>query len=279
METKMFKMKIERETLTELILLLFEEYGYDFRNYSLSHIERRVDSWLSKNMLTVSDNITALVKKDKALAHSLIHQFSISVTEMFRDPELFLNIREKVIPVLATYPFVRIWHAGCATGEEVYSMAILLKEEGILDKCKIYATDFNQSVLDTASKGIYPKDKMLEYTVNYYKSGGKKALTNYFESQYEAIIMNQELKQNIVWANHNLATDASFNEFHFIVCRNVLIYFNEELQLKVLQLFDESLVNHGFICLGDRESIKQDGLNKNVTILDVANKIYQLSCF
>ena len=186
----------------------------------------------------------------------LLFDFSINVTEMFRDPSCYLNIRKSVIPVLRTYPFIKIWHAGCATGEEVYSMAILLKEEGMYDRAQIYATDFNEAVVQKAKAGIFQIDRIKTYTSNYQKAGGTESFADYYTADYDSVIMDQALKKNIVFAHHNLVTDSVFGEMNLIMCRNVLIYFDRNLQNHVFKLFLDSLCYGGFICVGSKESIR-----------------------
>ena len=193
---------------------------------------------------------------DKEFFNTLLQDFSINVTEMFRDPSFYKAIREDVIPLLRTYPFIRIWHAGCATGEEVYSMAILLKEEGLYDKSLIYATDINERVLQRAKEGIYSIDNIKEYCQNYQKSGGSASLSDYFIARYNSVIFNKELREKIIFADHNLVTDGVFGEMNLIICRNVLIYFNKELQNRVMKLFYDSLCYGGFLGLGSKESIR-----------------------
>ncbi len=173
---------------------------------------------------------------------------------MFRDPSFYVAVRKEIIPILKTYPYIKIWHAGCATGQEVYSMAILLKEEGLYDRSQIYATDFNQIALQKAKDGIYPIDKIKEYTYNYQKSGGKESFSNYYTAKYESVIIDKSLKKNIVFADHNLVTDGVFAEVNIVICRNVLIYFNKDLQDRVLKLFEDSLVPGGFYALDQKKA-------------------------
>jgi len=186
----------------------------------------------------------------------LIHAISITTSEMFRDPLVFRYIRETVFPHLRTFPHIRIWHAACANGEEVYSLAILLKEEGIYDRCSIYATDMNEKALKNVRKGIFPLREMQEYSRNYQKAGGKGTLSDYYHADYDHVIFNNDLLENVTFSNHNMVSDGVFMETHFILCRNVLIYFNNELQNRVLNLFDESLITGGILCLGSKESIR-----------------------
>ncbi|MBF0574006.1 MAG: hypothetical protein HQK69_09645, partial [Desulfamplus sp.] len=185
-----------------------------------------------------------------------LRSISVNVTEMFRDPHFFLSIRNTVIPYLRTYPFIKIWAAGVSTGEEIYSLAILLKEEGISDNFVLYATDFNDSALEIAQKGIYPASDMKLNTANYQHSGGKESFAGYFHADYNSVIFDSSLRKNIVFANHNLVSDGVFGEMNMIVCRNVLIYFNRKLQNSVLELFSKSLRINGFLCLGTKESLE-----------------------
>ena len=194
---------------------------------------------------------------------------------MFRDPGFYKVIREEVVPVLRTYPYIKIWHAGCSTGEEVYSFAIMLKEEKLYDRTQIYATDFNRNVLETAKKGIYNIENIKNYTANYQKSGGKSSFSDYYIAKYNSVILDQSLKSNIVFAEHNLVTDSVFAEVNMIICRNVLIYFNRTLQNRVLKLFDESLIKGGFLGLGTKETIMFSDINANYNIISEKEKVFK----
>jgi len=215
------------------------------------------------------------VLNDEIFASALLQDLSITVTEMFRDPSFYVSLRENVIPILKTYPFIKIWHAGCATGEEAYSMAIIMHEEGLYDRTTIYATDFNQRVLNQAKEGIFSHKMMKKYTANYQLSGGKDSFSSYYTSDQDNVIMKQLLKKNIVWANHNLVTDSVFAEAHVILCRNVLIYFNHNLQNKVQILFYNSLINGGILCLGSKESLRFTDLHNGYTELDKKQRIFK----
>lgn len=246
---------LERIEIDLLLQGLYSWCGYDYRNYSYNSIRRRI--WHRVHAEKLS-SITGLLDKalhDPGCLKRLIDDFSINVTEMFRDPLFFLSFRENVVPILRTYPSLRIWHAGCSTGEEVYSMAMLLHEEGLYDKVKIYATDINSDVLKVAKAGVYPLDQMRKYTNNYIQAGGKGAFSDYYQVTALGVKFHSFLTKNVVFAQHNLVTDSSFNEFHVILCRNVLIYFNKALQEKVHGLFCESLCMFGVLGLGDKESI------------------------
>lgn len=214
-------------------------------------------------------------KTDPALVKQLQSDFMIQVTEMYRDPMLFRAIREQIIPILKTYPFIRIWHAGCSTGEEVYSMAILLYEEGLYDRCRIYATDISERALEQAKSGVYPHRKVADYSQNYSDAGGRSSLSEYYTAKYGSIIFRPFLKRNLIFSMHNLVTDFSFNEFHLVLCRNVLIYFTAGLQQQVHQLLYNSLTPLGFLALGLKESIKFAPISEYFTTLDSNAKLYR----
>lgn len=244
---------IEIELLLEGV---FQCYGFDFRHYARASLKRRI--WHSVDEERVN-SVSALQEKllhDPACMERFLLALSINVTALFRDPGFYLAFREKVLPQLRTYPFIRIWHAGCSTGEEVYSLAILLQEEGLYERTRLYATDMNEVVLARARDGVYPLESMKEYAQNYGKAGGRRPLADYYMAQYERAIFQASLKKNIVWSQHNLVTDGSFNEFHVILCRNVLIYFDQTLQARVHKLFYESLITFGMLGLGQKESIR-----------------------
>ena len=258
-----------------LLEAIYLKYGYDFRNYTKASIKRRINQRLVLSKLA---NISAMQHQlltNKVFFETLLHDFSIQVTEMFRDPSFYLALREHMIPILRTYPYIKIWHAGCASGEEVYSMAILLKEEGLLDKTLIYATDINEVVLKKAKDGIYPVDRIKEFTRNYQKAGGTKSFSNYYTAKYDAVIMNKELKKNLIFAQHNLATDNDFGEMNLIMCRNVLIYFDDSLENRVFNLFTNCLVRQGFLCLGSKESLNFSNSSKYFEQLIPKEKIYR----
>jgi chemotaxis protein methyltransferase CheR len=251
------------------------KFGYDFRNYGKAHIKRRV-----RHRISVSgfNNVSELIHKilyDPVFYQDVLQDLSITVTEMFRDPEFYLAVRKEVVALLKTYPFIKIWHAGCATGEEVYSMAILLKEEGLLKRSQIYATDFNHMALQKARNGIYPIDRIKEYTQNYQKSGGKASFSDYYNARYESVILNESLKENIVFADHNLVTDGVFGEMNMVICRNVMIYFDKDLQNKVIKLFYDSLVPGGFLCLGSKESLRFAANAHKFDVTTEQQKIYR----
>lgn len=263
---------IEVEVLKESI---FRRYGYDFRHYTNASFKRRTEFFLSKTDLeSISDLVPGIIH-DKSFFESFFYTLCITVTEMFRDPHVFKAIRQKIVPVLKTFPHVKIWIAGCATGEEAYSMAIMLQEESLYDRSQIYATDFNEEALDRAKKGIYSMDNIKEFTSNYQKSGGRSAFSEYYRSKYGSVIFDNKLKKNIVFANHNLASDSVFGEVHLIMCRNVLIYFDSILQNRVLTLFTESIARNGFLCLGTKETISFSDIADKYDIIAKKEKIYQ----
>lgn len=258
----------------QLLQSVYERFGFDFRAYSKAHLKRRIASRLHISGLQSISDLEREIMSSDSFASLFLKDLSINVTEMYRDPALYLAIREKVIPRLRTYSFFKTWHAGCSTGEEVYSMAILLKEEELYERTLIYATDFNQTVLDQAKEGIYPDDDFKQYAKNYQQAGGKASLSDYYICKYSRVIMDQALKKKILWANHNLVTDGVFAEVQMIFCRNVLIYFNRELQNRVLELFHESLSHGGFLCLGAKESLQFSSVADKYTEIDRYNKIY-----
>lgn len=258
-----------------LLEAIFKKYGYDFRNYARASIERRVRQFLPKSGCRTIINITERLLKDEEFFGRLLQEFSITVTEMFRDPHVYASIRENVIPFLKTHPFVRIWHAGCATGEEAYSLAIVLKEEGLYDRSTIFVTDFNDAALQIAKLGIYPISKIKEATRNYFASGGKASFSEYYQAKYNSVAMSSVLRKNMTFANYNLVTDGIFGEMHFILCRNVLIYFNRNLQNQVFELFSGSLVRNGFLCLGTKETPNYSTVRDHFDVIDNKAKIYK----
>lgn len=263
---------IEIQLIVEAIYL---QYGYDFRDYARASVKRRIMHRLKLSGLPHLGEMQHEVLYNVQFFEQLLLDLSINVTEMFRDPSFYKAVREEVIPILKTYPFIKIWHAGCSTGEEAYSMAILLKEEGLYERSQIYATDFNDVVLQKARDGIYPVDQVKEYTLNYQKAGGKNSFVDYYTARHDSIIMNRSLKKNIVFANHNLESDGVFGEMNLIFCRNVLIYFNKDLQNRVLKLFHDSLCRYGILCLGSKENIRFSTCAEDFEPLVSDEKIYR----
>ena len=264
--------KIEIELLLEAI---YRYYGYDFRNYAQSFLQRRILHCAHNENLTSISALQEKILRDPEMMKKLFSNLSINVTEMFRDPAFFQSFRKNIIPMVRNYPDIRIWHVGCATGEEVYSMAILLYEEGVYEKARIYATDINTKALDQAKNGTYSLAHMQQYTKNYFEAGGRRAFSEYYKVVGEKVIFQPFLQKNMVFAQHNLVTDSSFNEFDIIICRNVLIYFNRSLQNNVHQLLYESLSLSGFLGLGKREGIRFTSYGNHYEEIDSAEKIYR----
>ena len=250
------QIEITEDEMEILIGDILNKYGYDFSDYSRASLQRRLTRLMLLDHFGSFAELRYRINNDTTYLASFIDMVSVNVTEMFRDPSFYRAIIADVLPVLATYPVIRIWHAGCASGEEVYSMAILLQEHNLLHKTVLYATDINPSALENARNGIYPLNQMQKYSENYIAMGGKGFFSNYYTAQYDKVKMSDDLRKKIVFATHNLATDSSFNEFQFIICRNVLIYFNNNLQNKVFNLFNGSLEVLGFLGLGSKESLR-----------------------
>ncbi|WP_242927381.1 CheR family methyltransferase [Pontibacter vulgaris] len=273
-------MKLNNDALFEqdveaLIREIHAQYGYDFSGYARASVYRRIKRFLSQKHLNSLDDLRKGLFSDSFFFENFLQEVTVNVTEMFRDPTFFLSLRTNVLPILSTYPFIKIWDAGCSTGEELFSLAILLKEEGLLDRTKIYATDINQKVLKQAKEGIFSATNMPAYTSGYYAAGGKQEFSSYYRSNYGSAKFDSSLVKNVVIYPHNLATDSSFNEFHLILCRNVLIYFNRELQERVFRLFDESMVSLGYLGLGKKETLAMSGISSNYNLVDKSNRIYR----
>jgi chemotaxis protein methyltransferase CheR len=267
--------KLEDIEIELLLEAIYQYYNFDFRNYSRISIKRRIWHMIHLEGLP---NISALQEKilhNREYMERFLNNLSITVTSMFRDPSFYLALRNKVIPTLRTYPFIRIWHAGCSTGEEVYSMAILLQEEGIYHRCRLYATDINERVLQHGKAGIFRLTNMQEYTQNYLQAGGKKAFSEYYTAAYESAVFDTSLKKNMIFSLHNLVSDRSFNDFNIIICRNVLIYFNKTLQARVHKLFYQSLTKFGILALGRQETIRFSPHESDYEVLDNEEKIYR----
>lgn len=264
--------QIEIQLLLEAVCL---RYGYDFSGYAQDTLRRRIAQMLPKdNLRSVSEMIKKVLHEPEYF-EKLVYEISITVTEMFRDPSVYMVLRKKVIPILKTYPFINIWHAGCATGQEVYSMAILLKEEGLYDRARIYATDINDAALSAAREGIYPVEQIPMYTQNYQRAGGTGSFADYYHAKYDNAKIDKSLKKNITFANHNLVTDKVFAEMHLILCRNVFIYFKQDLQNHVLKLFKDSLCRGGVLCLGSSESLRFSDVEADFDTFEEDEKIYQ----
>jgi chemotaxis protein methyltransferase CheR len=266
---------LEEIELSLLLEAVFRQYGFDFREYAPASLRRRVWRRVFAEGLETISALQDKLLHDPACMERLLLDLSINVTAMFRDPSFYVAFREKVVPALRTYPFTRIWVAGCSTGEEVYSLAILLQEEQIYDRARIYATDINESVLERARSGVFPLDKMREYTQNYIKAGGTRAFSEYYLAKYDGAQFQRSLVENVVFAQHNLVSDHSFNEFNVIICRNVMIYFDRTLQDRVHRLFFESLVTFGVLGLGHKEAIRFSPHETGYEELDPSEKLYR----
>lgn len=272
----MEKKTVLNEDEVELLLHeLFLSNGCDFTNYAKASLKRRIDRLMVMDHLPSFAELLYRIKNEPHYVTHVIEALTVNVTEMFRDPLTFKVIREQVLPVLATHPFIRIWHAGCSSGEEVYSMAILLHEANLLHKSLLYATDLNASVIENIRRGVFPLKHMKQYSENYILSGGKKDFSSYYTAKYNGAKFDDKLKSKMILATHNLVSDRSFNEFQLIFCRNVLIYFNKELQDKVLTLFDESLEKLGFLVLGSKENLRFSPVTKNYEYFSSKEKIWR----
>ena len=264
--------KIELDCLLEAV---YQRYGFDFREYAPASLRRRVHRRVKLEALPSISALQDQLLRDSDVMQRLLLDLSINVTAMFRDPTFHVALREKVVPLLRTYPFTRIWVAGCSTGEEVYSLAILLEEESLYDRARIYATDINEDVLERARLGVFPLAKMQDYTRNYISAGGKRAFSDYYTSGYDGAAFDRTLMRNVVFAQHNLAMDRSFNEFHVILCRNVMIYFERSLQQRVFELFDDSLARLGILALGHKESLRTSAHAERYEELDPEERLYR----
>ncbi len=267
----------ELETLEIELLLeaVHRRYGFDFREYAQASLKRRLWRRMHAEGVTTVTQLHDRLLHEPACMERLLLDLSINVTAMFRDPSFYRALREHIVPALRTYPFTRVWCAGCSTGEEVYSLAILLSEEGLYDRTRIYATDINEQVLDTARAGVFPLDKMQQYTQNYIKAGGKREFSEYYVAAYDGARFSRSLTENIVFAQHNLVSDRAFNEFNVILCRNVMIYFDKTLQDRVQRLFYESLSTFGTLALGRKESVAFTPHADSYEVVDAAERIYR----
>lgn len=271
----------QRELGTEAIeidLLLeavYRQCGRDFRSYASASIRRRLLKRLAgEGLATISELQDRVLHAPEAMER-LLEDLSIAVTGMFRDPSFFLSLRRNVVPVLRSYPFVRIWHTGCATGEEVYSLAILLEEEHLADRARVYATDMSESALDGAREGILQMERMRDYSARYFAAGGTRSLADYYTAKDDAVLVAPHLRRNVLFSRHDLAIDAPFNQFHLILCRNVLMYFDTSLQRSVHGLLTASLAPFGFLCLGRHESLRFSSIAEAFDEVDAVERIYR----
>ena len=267
--------EIHNTELSEFLSSVFYCYGYDFSDYSKASVKRRIIRFMSMYKLKDIFHLKHLIINDEEFFKLFLEEFTVNVTEMFRDPALYKFIRNQIVPHLSTYPYLKVWHAGCSTGEEVYSMAIVMEEEGIYDKTKLYGTDINQKVLIQAKKGIFSVESMKTYTNNYINSGGGRAFSDYYIAKYDGVLFDKTLKRNMVFSAHNIVSDSSFNEFNMIVCRNVMIYFNKDLQNKAVELFYNSLIMFGYLVLGNKESLLFSRLKDKFEVIDQEQKIFR----
>jgi len=265
----------ERLEIELLLEAIHRRHGYDFRGYALASLRRRLWHRVYGEGLQTLSGLQERVLHEPGCMDRLLRDLSINVTEMFRDPSFYVALRQRVFPLLRTHPFVRVWQAGCSTGEEIYSLAIALREEGLLERTRIYATDFNSAALERAGSGAFPLERMQRYTENYLRAGGREAFSSYYTADGESARFDPELGRAVVLAQHNLVTDGSFNEFHLIVCRNVMIYFGSALQEEVLQLFGDSMTRFGILALGRKESIRRSRHAADYEPLDETEKIFR----
>lgn len=249
-------------------------YGYDFSQYSKASLKRRLNRICLIDKLASFAELRYLVVNDASYIQRFVEEITVNVTDMFRDPQFYRTLRNDILPRLGTHPFIRIWVAGCSTGEEAYSVAILLKEINLYEKSLIYATDINPTVIEKASKGIFPLSQMKQYSENYINAGGTEDFSSYYVAMYDVAKLNENLSERMIFSTHNLVSDSSFNEFQLILCRNVMIYFDRDLQNKVFHLFDYSLQNLGYLALGTKETIRFSKLENRYKKLE-DDKIWQ----
>jgi chemotaxis protein methyltransferase CheR len=269
------ELELEQIEIELLLEGIHRRYGFDFREYAPASLRRRVRRRMDGEQVATISALQDLLLHDPAVMERLLLDLSVNVTTMFRDPTFFLAFREKVVPVLRTYPFSRLWVAGCSTGEEVYSLAIVLAEEDLSDRVRVYATDINEAVIERAKLGVFPLDQMQEYTQNYIRAGGRRSFSEYYVARYDGARFSQALVDGVVFAQHNLASDAAFNEFNAITCRNVMIYFGPSLQDRVHRLFYESLAMFGILALGQKETIRFSPHEHSFEELDAEERLFK----
>lgn len=267
--------ELANEDFIEIVNLIQDRHGYDFSGYATSSLKRRICRFMASKHIDSVFELKHRLVNEHDFFNSMLQYITVNVTEMFRDPQFYKSLREQVLPVLASYPIIKVWHAGCATGEEVFSTAILLHEAGLLSRSVIYATDLNPANLERAASGIMPMTNMKEYTANYIQSGGKMDFSNYYTARYGKVIINKELCKNVSFFQHSLVTDQAFHEFNLILCRNVLIYFNRELQQRVFGLFYSSLSSLGFMALGIKESLSGVQIANKFEAVNSSTKIFR----
>jgi chemotaxis protein methyltransferase CheR len=269
---------MERDDDVELRLLLeaiYSAYHYDFRRYAKASLKRRLAAAMARFRCDSLSQLQDRVLHDAALFPALLDYLTVQVSDMFRDPAYFLAVRQKVVPLLRTYPSLKIWVAGCSAGEEAYSLGIVLREEGLLERSLIYATDINHEALRRAEMGIYDAARMAQFSRNYLESGGKTSLSDFYSSAYGNAVLDKSLRRNIIFSDHSLATDHVFAEVQFVSCRNVLIYFDRDLQARALGLFSEALCRKGFLGIGPRESLVFSPAGKDFREVAREERLYQ----
>lgn len=269
------ELQLTDEQIDLILADLIEYYGYDFTNYSPASFKRRIQRLLTMDKVVSFAEFRHRIRTDPEYFKRFVEQITVNVTEMFRDAHFYRTLRDVVIPELATRPLIRIWHAGCSTGEEVYSMAILLHEANLLHKSLLYATDINPAVLEKVRLGMFPMSQMKQYSENYIQSGGRNDFSKYYIAQYNTAKFDESFKSRIILATHNLVSDNSFNEFQLILCRNVMIYFDRELQERALELFDNSLEKLGFLALGSKETLKFSSVASRYKQFENREKIWR----
>lgn len=270
----MMNENISTEQLHDLIVVIRNVHGFDFSKYAPASFKRQVSKILSLQNLSAFD-LRTLIINDEEYFEEFLCKVTVNVTEMFRDPLFYKSVRQNITPYLQSYQRIKIWNAGCSTGEELYSFAILFADENLYNRSFFYGTDINSEVLKTAKNGIYELMKMRQNSENYSLTGAKNSLSKYYTAKYDAVSIKHSLKKNVLFSVHNLVADGAFNQFQVISCRNVLIYFNVELQNKVIELFYNSLASFGFLCLGSKESIRDTDLKNRFKIIDKKHNIYQ----
>jgi chemotaxis protein methyltransferase CheR len=267
--------QLESLEIDLLLRGIARRYGYDFRQYARASLTRRIRQIMEREGASSVSALLERVLHDQLAMARFVEDISVHTTSMFRDADVYRALRREVIPLLRTYPFVRIWHAGCSTGEEVYSLAILLHEEGLYDRCRIYATDISDRVLERARKGIFPLRVIRESTSAYRIAGGQRDFSSYYVADREHAIFRAGLRKQILFSQHNLVSDGTFNEFNLVMCRNVLIYFDQQLRDRAHELFHASLSNFGILALGKKESLRFTRLEPHYQELGDNLRIYR----
>lgn len=269
------KHHISDEELADILDVIYEVNGHDFRDYSRASMSRRIQKFIQENGYGSPSHLQVALTNNTDVFEQFLKLITVNVTEMFRDPGFYKALKEEVLPVLASYPIIKLWHAGCSTGEEVFSMAILLQEAGLLQRSRIYATDINPFNIAKAKTGILPLHVMKDYTSNYIQSGGIEDFASYYTARYDNAIIRKDLREKIIFSQHNLVTDHAFNEFQLICCRNVMIYFNRKLHNRVLRLFNDSLSTFGYLALGTKESLLFTAVKDGFDTINPQQKIYR----